>query len=104
MTYQELLDILSLSDIPFACHHWEAPPEPPYGVYYDEGTVNLFADDRVYVSIRALTLELYLAQRDESLESGFESLLDEAGLPWEKTVTYIESLRLYQISYETEVY
>ena len=104
MTYQNLSDILSCSGIPFAFHHWESPPDPPYGVYYDEGTANLFADNRVYVSIRDLTLELYLAQRDEAFESGFESLLDEAEVPWEKSVTYIESLRLYQISYETEVY
>ena len=104
MTYQEISDILSPSDIPFSFHHWESPPDPPYGVYYDEGTSNLFADDLVYVSIRDLTLELYLSQRDEVLESRFETLLDEAELPWEKTITYVESLRLYQISYETEVY
>lgn len=104
MTYQNLSEILSASGIPFAFHHWESPPDPPYGVYYDGGTSNLFADDQVYISIRDLTLELYLAQRDEDLESRFETMLDGAELPWEKSVTYIEPLRLYQISYETEVY
>jgi len=104
VTYAELFDILSLSGIPFAFHHWEAPPDPPYGVYYDNGTSNMFADDQVFLSIRDLTLELYLPQRDEETESRFEALLDAGGLPWEKTVTYVESLRLYQISYETEVY
>ena len=44
MTYQELYDILAQTGLPMALHHWEHPPKPPYGVYYDDYTDNFAAD------------------------------------------------------------
>ena len=48
MTYQELYDILAQTGLPMALHHWEHPPKPPYGVYYDDYTDNFAADNIAY--------------------------------------------------------
>lgn len=102
MNYKELLAVLAPVGVPFACHHWEAPQPPPYGVYFDAGTANFAADDIAYHICKDLTVELYLSQRDEALEEKLEAALTDAGLYWDKTVSYVESLRQYQISYEME--
>lgn len=104
MTYQELHSLLEGGmGVPFALHHWDKPPSMPYGVYFDDGTDNFVADGIVYHVVRSFNVELYARQRDPALEGRMESLLDGAGLSWDKNVDYLEDERAYQISYEIEV-
>lgn len=103
MTYQELKELLEGAGIPFAFHHWERPPQMPYGVYFDDHTDNFMADNIAYLVVRHVVIELYVRQRDPKLEERLEAVLTGAGLYWDKSATYIDSERFYQISYETEV-
>lgn len=103
MTYQKLEQLLALLGIPFAFHHWDRPPQMPYGVYFDDSTDNFEADDIAYAVIRHFNIELYVRQRDPDLESRLEDILTGTDLYWDKDVSYIESDRAYQISYEIEV-
>ena len=103
MNYQELDKILKTTGLPFTFHHWEHPPKPPYGVYFDDYTDNFAADNMVYVQISHCNIELYSSQRDTEDENKIETVLDEAEIYWDKTRTYIESERLYQTTYEIEV-
>lgn len=103
MTYKELEGLLAPLGIPFTFHHWERPPAMPYGVYFDDSTDNFEADDIAYLVIRHFNIELYVRQRDPELEAHMEDILDEAELYWDKTATYIDSERFYQIAYEIEV-
>lgn len=104
MTYQELHRLLEDGmDIPFAFDHWDKPPSMPYGVYFDDGTENFCADGIVYHVVRSFNIELYVRQRDPALEKRMETLLDGAGLFWDKDADYLEDERAHQISYEIEV-
>lgn len=103
MTYQDMVDLLAKVGVPFAFHHWEQPPLPPYGVYFDSGTNNFPADNIAYHVCRDFVLELYLSQRDEAVEGALERVLTDAGFYWEKETAYVAELRQYQISYEVEV-
>ena len=104
MTYQDLQNLLHTGmGIPFAFHHWDKPPAMPYGVYFDDDTSNFAADGVAYFVILRFNIELYSRQRDPTLEARMEAVLDGAGLYWEKTSTYIDSERFYQIAYEIEV-
>lgn len=103
MTYQELKDLLDGLRIPFTFHHWAKPPQMPYGVYFDPYTDNFAADDIVYLKICHFNIEIYVRQRDPSLEERLEKILTDAELFWDKTATYIDSEQFYQVSYEIEV-
>lgn len=103
MTYDELYQILEPTGIPFEIHHWERPPAPPYGVYFDDYTDNFGADDRVYCQITHFCVELYQLHRDRALEQKIEAALDAADRFWDRVVEYIDSERLYQTRYEIEV-
>lgn len=103
MTYQDLESLLAPLGVPFRFHHWEKPPQMPYGVYFDDYTDNFEADDIAYVVIRHVNIELYVRQRDPELESRLEDILTGAELYWDKDSAYVDSERFYQIAYEVEV-
>ena len=103
MSYEQLLAILSPTGIPFAFHHWETVPPPPYGIYFDERANNFAADGIVYYSVPHYLVELYLTQRDPALETQVENALTGAGIYWSKGAAWVEDLRLFQVYYEFEV-
>ncbi len=103
MTFDALKSILAPTGIPWAYHHWEHPPKPPYGVYLSTSTDNFEADNIAYAVIEGAAVELYTVGRDSRSMALIEAALDGAELPWERDITYIEELRLYQTRYEFEV-
>lgn len=103
MTYEDLIALLNTTGIPFACHHWEDPPKSPYGVYFDDHSENFAADDIAYHKILHMFLELYITQRDPSVEGRLEKALDDAEIYWDKDAEWVTHLRMFQISYEIEV-
>lgn len=103
MTYDDLLAVLQPAGLPWAYHHWDAPPLPPYGVYLDDETENFGADDSAYYEITHFRLELYALQRDRTVEQKVEAALDAAHIFWDRETQHIESEGLYQTTYEIEV-
>ena len=79
MTYQELYDILAQTGLPMALHHWEHPPKPPYGVYYDDYTNNFAADNIAYHVIQHVWVELYAPRRSREAEEKIEAALTYIG-------------------------
>ncbi len=98
---EELLQILEEIGLPFAYHHFAEgeSPEPPFVVYLLQGSNNFGADGKVYYKIHEVHLELYTDLKDLSLEEKVEDVLDEHGIFYNKTETWIESERLYEVLY-----
>ena len=103
MTYQKLLHLLEPTGVPFAYHHWERPPKPPYGVYFDDYSDNFSADCAVYLEVDHMIIELYQSQRDRALEARIGAALTAAGIYWERDAQYLPTERLYQTTFEIEV-
>lgn len=103
MTFDDLSGLLKGTGIPFAFHHWQKPPRPPYGLYLSLGTDNFGADDVTYHVIEQAAVELYTVGRDRAAMAKVERVLDGAELFWDRGTEYIEELRLYQTRYEIEV-
>lgn len=78
-------------------------PALPFIAFYVDDTDNFKADNKVYLKRSIMIIELYTAKKDPTVEEALESALDAAGIPYDYTETYIESEKLYQISYEVEV-
>lgn len=103
MTYQEVNTMLKTVGIPVTYYEWPVgqAPVPPYICFYFPGSDDFIADDQNYVKIRDLTVELYTDAKDFDLEDKVEEIL--AGMAYEKDETYIDSERMFEVAYTTEV-
>lgn len=105
MELHEIASMLAGLGIPLAYHHFaegESPP-PPFLLYLSPGSDNFSADGRVYWKVAQLDVELYTDLKDPELEAQLEMVLDAAGLFYNKTESYIDSEKLYEVLYEMEV-
>ena len=102
---EELLQILSETQIPFAYHHFAEgeSPEPPFICYLLPGSNNFSADGKVYYKINEVHIELYTDLKDLAVEQQLEDVLDEHGIFYNKSETWIESEKLYEFLYTFEM-
>lgn len=102
---EELLQILSETQIPFAYHHFAEGelPEPPFICYLLPGSNNFSADGKVYYKINEVHIELYTDLKDLAVEQQLEDVLDEHGIFYNKSETWIESEKLYEVLYTFEM-
>lgn len=102
---EELLQMLNEIQIPFAYHHFAEgeSPEPPFICYLLPGSDNFSADGRVYYKINEVHIELYTDLKDLAVEQKVEDVLDEHGIFYNKSETWIESEKLYEVLYIFEM-
>lgn len=102
---EELLQILNETQIPFAYHHFAEgeSPEPPFICYLLPGSNNFSADGKVYYKINEIHIELYTDLKDLAVEQQLEDVLDEHGIFYNKSETWIESEKLYEVLYTFEM-
>ena len=107
MWMDELINILKETEIPFAYDHYAEgeSPEPPFICYLLPGSNNFSADGKVYFKANEVHIELYTDFKDLTVEQKLEAVLDEHGIFYNKSETWIESEKLYEVLYifETEV-
>ena len=101
---EELLQILNETQIPLAYHHFAEgeSPEPPFICYLLPGSNNFSADGKVYYKINEVHIELYTDLKDLAVEQQLEDVLDEHGIFYNKSETWIESEKLYEVLYTFE--
>ena len=103
MTYKEVKTLLETTGLPVV--YYQRPdgqaPDPPYIVFYFPGDNDFVGDNSNYQKIRELTVELYTDQKDFALEETVEEVM--SSLVYSRYETYIDSERMYQVVYETEV-
>ena len=107
MWMDELINILKETEIPFAYDHFAEgeSPDPPFICYLLPGSNNFSADGKVYFKANEVHIELYTDFKDLTVEQKLEAVLDEHGIFYNKSETWIESEKLYEVLYifETEV-
>ena len=98
---EELLQMLNETQIPFAYHHFAEgeSPDPPFICYLLPGSNNFSADGKVYYKINEVHIELYTDLKDLAVEQQLEDVLDEHGIFYNKSETWIESEKLYEVLY-----
>lgn len=105
MTYEEIVAMLEEVGLPLAYDHFAEgeSPDPPFVVFLFPDSDNMYADNRVYQRIDDLHVELYTDQKDPGTEQRVEHVLDAHELPWEKSEVWIESERMYEVLYQTQI-
>ena len=101
----KLLDILKSIGFPYAYDHFAEgeAPDPPFVCYLLPGSDNFSADGKVYYRISEARVELYTDQKDLAAERKLEDALDACGIFYEKSETWIDSEKLYEVLYVFEI-
>ena len=105
MTYDDIANMLKEAGLPFAYDHFAEgeSPEPPFLIFLFPGSDNMFADNGVYFKISQLNMELYTDKKDPELEEKLEDILTAHEIPWEKSEVWIDSEKMYEVLYQTEI-
>lgn len=102
-----LIQLIGEMNIPFAYDHFAEgeSPDPPFICYLLPASDNFSADGSVWFKISEVHIELYTDKKEPETESAVEAILDNHGIFYNKTETWIESERLFEVmySFETEV-
>ena len=105
MTYDDITNMLKEAGLPLAYDHFAEgeSPEPPFLIFLFPGSDNMYADNGVYFKISQLNMELYTDKKDPELEEKLEDILTAHEIPWEKSEVWIESEKMYEVLYQTEI-
>ena len=105
MTIENLVEMLQELKIPFAYDHFAEgeSPDPPFICYLIPGSDNFAADGRVYFKLNEVRIEMYTDFKDISLESRVEDVLDRHEIFYNKSETWIQSEKLYEVMYSFEM-
>lgn len=108
MTYTQISEMISGIGYPYAYYQFandpqNPPPPPPFICFYYPNSDDLKADNVNYARIDALIIELYTDEKDFIAETAVESVLKYYEIPFGKTETYIDSEKMFQITYTMEV-
>ena len=105
MTYDDITNMLKEAGLPLAYDHFAEgeSPEPPFLIFLFPDSDNMFADNSVYFKISQLNMELYTDKKDPELEEKLEDILTANEIPWEKSEVWIDSEKMYEVLYQTEI-
>lgn len=105
MTRTEIANIIAGIGLDWAYYSFEnrAAPAYPFLVYFYTNGDDKIADNSNYCKIEGMTVELYSQQVDFTTEDTVEAALQNSGIIYSKTRTYIQQEQAWQTTYETEV-
>lgn len=97
----KLLAMLNKIGLPFAYDHFVEgeSPEPPFLIYLISKRDDFKADGRNYHKVQEVRLELYTDKKDLLLEEKLEQILEEYGICYERSETWIANEKLYEVLY-----
>ena len=105
MTYKEVGTLIAGIGLDYAYNHFtdDTEHELPYICFYFSEAEDFVADDTNYQKIRPLDIELYTENKDYDIEETVENALNEAGLVYDKSETFLESELMYMVVFTTSV-
>ena len=105
MTYKEIATMVESIGLPYAYYQFPNGTDQacPFICFFLDSSNDFAADNTNYQKIRRLNIELYTDNKDFTLEQTVEDTLSSNGLVYYREETYLDSERMYMVSYETEI-
>ena len=105
MTYKEIATMIESIGLPYAYYQFPNGTDQacPFICFFLDSSNDFAADNTNYQKIRRLNIELYTDNKDFTLEQTVEDTLFGSGLVYYREETYLDSERMYMVSYETEI-
>lgn len=96
-----LIEIIKGLELPFAYDHFAEgeAPDPPYLLYRYPESQNFGADNVVWNRADTVYLEFYSDYKDIETEQKIEQALLQQEIYWDKSETWIDSEKLYEVLY-----
>ena len=107
MDIKGLQNVLNSTGLPVVYHSFQSSglkvKQPPYIIYYLKNSDNTGADNKVYYKQNYYNIELYTNKKDIAAEQKLEDAFDSASIFYEKTESYIDEEKMFDILYEIEI-
>lgn len=105
MTYEDIASMIDSIGIPYAYYEFDnaSGQQPPFICFYYPNDDDFHADGSNYSHITALNVELYTDEKDFDAEAAVETAFAEYGITFSKAETKIDTEKMYQVLYQTEV-
>lgn len=104
MTYKEIATMIQSIGYPYAYRSFEGgAPSLPYVVFLYPNNNDVSADNINYTTVVELDIELYTENKDFDAETRVEEVLTNHGIFYVKSSAYIDTERMYQTLYTTEI-
>ena len=105
MTYKQVAEMVSSIGVPYAYYQFpnNTGIAPPFVCFYFNRSNDFAADNTNYQRIRPLSLELYTDNKDFTLEQTVENILNQNGLVYSREETYLDSEKMYMVTFMTEI-
>lgn len=105
MTYRQVAEMVSSIGVPYAYYQFpnNSGIAPPFVCFYFDSSNDFAADNTNYQRIRPLSLELYTDNKDFTLEQTVENVLNQNGLVYSREETYLDSERMYMVTFQTNI-
>lgn len=105
MTKTEVAQMIAEVGVPYAYYQFtnDTAQPCPFICFYLADSDDMSADDKNYVKVRRLIVELYTDNKDFETEDTVETVLNEHGLFYSKSEVYIDTERMYEVIFESEV-
>lgn len=105
MTYKEIATMIESIGLPYAYYQFPDGTDQacPFICFFLDSSNDFAADNTNYQKIRSLNIELYTDNKDFTLEQTVEDILSGSGLVYYREETYLDSERMFMVSYETEI-
>lgn len=105
MTYKQIAQMIASIGVPYAYYQFpnNTPQNPPFICFFYTQNNDVVADDSNYQKVERLAIELYTDNKDFSLESAVESVLNANGLVYTREETHLDSERMYEVIFTTEI-
>ena len=105
MKLTEITEMIESFGLPCTYLQWEEGDAPalPYVVFYYSVNRGEYADDKNYIQISQLNIELYTKSKNVDLENQIIQKLEQYSIPFESSETYLEDEKMYEVLFESEV-
>ena len=105
MTYKQVAEMVGSIGVPYAYYQFpnNTGIAPPFVCFYFESSNDFAADNVNYQRIRPLSIELYTDNKNFTLEQTVENVLNQNGLVYSREETYLDSERMYMVTFMTDI-
>lgn len=105
MTHSEVAAMIASVGLPYAYYQFpdNTEQQPPFICFYYQNNNDFIADNTNFQKIEHLVIELYTDNKDFALEQTLEGVLTSAGIVYSRDETYIDSERMQEVVYESDV-
>ena len=105
MTYKQVAEMVGSIGVPYAYYQFpnNTGIAPPFVCFYFDSSNDVAADNVNYQRIRPLSIELYTDNKNFTLEQTVENVLNQNGLVYSREETYLDSERMYMVTFMTEI-